>query len=161
MKYKIGTKVKVISTLEESTCNYSVRVNDDMSSMKCNTLTIKSFERDSNRAVDGYRVLENEWFWTDDMLIPLSYSEPKSILEYKVTFNNPATIIHFEDGTKTVVKTTVGDKYNPILGFLYGYFEKTSGMSKTQCGKFFDNLEEEYAIQLENKSKKKFKNIKK
>lgn len=75
----------------------------------------------------------------------------------RVTFNNPATIIHFADGTKTIVKATENDKYNPTVGFLYAYFEKMSGMSKTQCGKFFDNLEEEYAEQLERKMKKRNK----
>lgn len=75
----------------------------------------------------------------------------------KVTFNNPATIIEFEDGIKTVVKTTDGDKYNPIMGFLLAHFEKTSGMSKTQCRKYLENLEEEHAEQLERKMKKRSK----
>jgi len=71
-----------------------------------------------------------------------------------VTFNNPATIVHFSDGTKIVVKTTKNDKYNPTTGFLYAYFEKMSGMSKTQCSKFFDKLESDYVGQMEIMNKK-------
>lgn len=33
-----------------------------------------------------------------------------------VIYNNPATIVKWKDGTKTVVKCQEGDKYNPELG---------------------------------------------
>lgn len=34
----------------------------------------------------------------------------------KVIFNNPATIVYWNDGTKTVVKCQDGDKYDKELG---------------------------------------------
>lgn len=34
----------------------------------------------------------------------------------KVTFNDPATIVHWRDGTKTVTKAHNGDKFNPETG---------------------------------------------
>lgn len=34
----------------------------------------------------------------------------------KVTFNDPATIVHWKDGTKTVTKARNGDKFNPETG---------------------------------------------
>lgn len=37
----------------------------------------------------------------------------------KVIYNNPATIVLWEDGTKTVVKCQDGETYDPELGLLY------------------------------------------
>ena len=35
-----------------------------------------------------------------------------------VIFNDPATIVFFEDGTKTVVKTMEGQEFDPDYGFM-------------------------------------------
>lgn len=73
----------------------------------------------------------------------------------KITFNNPATIIHHLDGNKTVVKATDNDSFDPIYGFLLAYFQKTSGMTKTQANKFLDEVNELAVKQELVKSKKK------
>jgi hypothetical protein len=77
----------------------------------------------------------------------------------KLTFNRPATIIHHVNGDKTVVKTTDNDSYNPIYGFLLAYFQKTSGMTKTQANKFIDEVGELALKQELEKSKKKSKKL--
>ena len=45
----------------------------------------------------------------------------------KVIFNPPATIILWEDGTKTVVKAMKGAEFNPYYGF-------TAEVTKKVCG---------------------------
>ena len=44
-----------------------------------------------------------------------------------VIFNDPATIVLFEDGTKTVVKTMEGQEFDPELGFLFCVMKRTYG----------------------------------
>lgn len=45
----------------------------------------------------------------------------------KIMFNDPATIVFWDDGTKTVVKVTPGDKYVPYYGFLAALAKKIYG----------------------------------
>lgn len=59
----------------------------------------------------------------------------------KYIINKKATIIYFEDGSKTVVKRKDGDEFNKQLAFLTAYFQHCSGMSKTKANKFLQNLE--------------------
>lgn len=95
----------------------------------------------------------------------LNYSneppKPKTVKdEIKQTiYNNPATIIEWTDGTKTVVKTSENDDYDPVYGFLMSYFQKHCGLTKTQVGKFCDGIIEEFAQQQEIKLKGKKKRV--
>lgn len=45
----------------------------------------------------------------------------------EVIFNNPATIIVWQDGTKTVVKCQDGDRYDKEKGFLLCYLKGVVG----------------------------------
>ena len=45
----------------------------------------------------------------------------------KVIFNNPATIVMWEDGTKTVVKVHEGDVYDPEKGLAMAISKKALG----------------------------------
>ena len=49
----------------------------------------------------------------------------------KVIFNNPATIIIWSDGTKTVVKRQKGDRWDPEKGFAMAYLKKLLGGDNT------------------------------
>lgn len=53
-----------------------------------------------------------------------------------------ATILFWSDDKKdkTIVKTSKGDKFDKRLGFLTAYFQKHSGLTKTQANKYLDNL---------------------
>ena len=42
----------------------------------------------------------------------------------RVVYNEPATIMFFDDGTKTVCKAEPGDKYNPEYGFMMCLLKK-------------------------------------
>lgn len=48
-------------------------------------------------------------------LAPFACPAPKLTIE-KVIFNDPATIVFWSDGTKTVVKCQPGDTYSKELG---------------------------------------------
>lgn len=45
----------------------------------------------------------------------------------KVIFNNPATIVYWEDGTKTVVKCQDGCEYSKYVGFMACVTKKVYG----------------------------------
>lgn len=45
----------------------------------------------------------------------------------RVVFNNPATIVEFEDGTKSVVKTSKGDTFDKERGVLYAIVKRLYG----------------------------------
>lgn len=49
----------------------------------------------------------------------------------KVIFHNPATIILWADGKKTVVKCQPGDSFDKEKGFLAAYMKRTLGNDNT------------------------------
>lgn len=57
--------------------------------------------------------------------------------------NKDATILFWEDDTKTIVKKSKNDKYDKRLGFLTAYFQKHCGMSKNKANKYLDSLVED------------------
>ena len=60
----------------------------------------------------------------------LPFTKANSKVE-KVVFNDPATIIFWGDGTKTVVKCQEGDTYNKETGFVMCYLKKLLGNDNT------------------------------
>ena len=82
-------------------------------------------------------VFDGAWTWldTDEKELPMKHK--------KVIFNDPATIVIWEDGTRTVVKTCEGDTFDKTTGFLQAYFQKVSGMNKTQANKFLRSIVED------------------
>ena len=45
----------------------------------------------------------------------------------RVIFNDPATIVFWKDGTKTVVKCSENEKFNPYVGFCAAVTKKVYG----------------------------------
>ena len=67
-----------------------------------------------------------------NMLLKLGVQSAPPVLQdglriRDVIFNNPATIIIWNDGTKTVVKCQQGDEYDPERGFLLCVAKKMFG----------------------------------
>lgn len=83
-----------------------------------------------------------------------SYKNEKPVKIKEIIYNPPATIVMWDDGTKTIVKVTKDEIYNPIFGVLMAYYQKQSGMTKTQIGKFCDNILKDCKEQIFNKIKK-------
>ena len=64
----------------------------------------------------------------------------KKNLPKKYIINKGATILFWEGGTKTVVKRAKDDEYKKIMGFLWAYFQKTSGLSRTKANEYLRGL---------------------
>lgn len=81
-----------------------------------------------------------------DRLVACNYEEevPEEEPCEEVWFSGPATIVKWPDGEKTVVKCNKEDTFDPVKGYLVAYFLKTSGMTRTQAGKWFDEMRESY-----------------
>lgn len=80
----------------------------------------------------------------------------KKNLPKKYIINKGATVLFWEDGTKTVVKRAKDDEYNKIMGFLWAYFQKTSGLSRTKANEYLRGLvdaDDLKAIELINSGK--------
>ena len=59
------------------------------------------------------------------------HQAPKQPRIKEVIFNPPATIIKWEDGTKTVVKCQGDDEYDREKGFVMAYLKKLLGNDNT------------------------------
>lgn len=68
----------------------------------------------------------------------------KKILPKHYIINNGATILFWDDGTKTIVKRAEDDIFDPVKSFLWAYFQKHSGLSKTKANKYLRKLDKEH-----------------
>lgn len=59
----------------------------------------------------------------------------------KVIFNNPATIVFWEDGTKTVVKRQKGDRWDKEKGIAMAIAKKLYGNTGKYCDILKEHLE--------------------
>lgn len=66
----------------------------------------------------------------------------------KVIFNNPATIIIWKDGTKSVAKCSQEDSYDKMKGFLVAYYKKKADISNTEFSKLFDVFKDSYIVEF-------------
>ena len=78
---------------------------------------------------------------TEGKIVPGTYFEASNysmpIVDeiVNVIFSEPATIVFWADGTKTVVKTSPNDKFDKEKGILWAYYLKYTGITKTQAQK--------------------------
>lgn len=63
----------------------------------------------------------------------LPYAEPRTILPKisRVIFNYPATVVFWDDGTKTVVKCQLGDVYDKEKGIMACMLKRFMGNDNT------------------------------
>ena len=79
------------------------------------------------------------WFSSTD--IKVISSLPIDIKVTKVIYHNPATIVFWSDGTKTVVKCQEGDTYDPEKGFYIACAKKLFGNNYKAVGRINKALE--------------------
>lgn len=72
---------------------------------------------------------------------PLFYVNPLAIK--KVIFNNPATIVIWEDGTKTIVKRQKGDRWDKEKGLAMAIAKKALGNKGNYCNLIKKHVEEQ------------------
>ena len=63
-------------------------------------------------------------------------------LPKKYIINQDACILFWSDGNKTIVKRADDDIEDPVKGFLWAYFQKHSGLSKTKANKYLREIDE-------------------
>ena len=86
----------------------------------------------SNFAVDKY--CYNDVIATRDFINSIYGINSSHIPEIKnVIFNDPATIVFWEDGTKTVVKCQDGDEFDPEKGLAMAIAKKAYGNKGNYC----------------------------
>mgnify|MGYP006886754749 FL=1 len=89
----------------------------------------------------------NEHYIALGMMAVELYLTPK-----KVIFNNPATIVYWEDGSKTVVKCGSGDIYDREKGFAMCVLKRLYGSK-------FHAILKEYAPEEESDSENVFDRV--
>ena len=82
----------------------------------------------------------------NDVLATIKFAETKNFYSLnvsKIIFNPPATIVFWEDGTKTVVKCAAEDEFNEYCGFLAALGKKVYE-NNNQIKKLIDKKAEWY-----------------
>lgn len=77
----------------------------------------------------------------------LSYGKTAKTLNKlpkRYILNQDACILFWHDDSKTVVKRSKDDKQDPVKGFLWAYFQKHSGMSRTKANDYLREIENAY-----------------
>ena len=75
-----------------------------------------------------------------------SYFSSSEKIPRRYIINKNATILFWNDNTKTIVKRSKEDEHNPRLAFLTAYFQKHSGLSKNKANKYLNSLIEEEQV---------------
>ena len=74
-----------------------------------------------------------------------------------IVFNNPATIVFWEDGTKTVVKCAEGEQFNKYVGFCAAVTKKVFGNNNRVIKLVEAGYEQEKPLKKTSKKGKKTK----
>ena len=88
-----------------------------------------------------------------DILCRMNGCHSTSFVIKKVIFNDPATIILWSDGSKTVVKCQDGDTFDPEKGLAMAFVKKifgNNGSYYNQIKKWTDKYYEEHAEDYSN-----------
>lgn len=72
-------------------------------------------------------------------------------LPKKYILNQDACILFWHDDSKTVVKKADDDIQDPVKGFLWAYFLKHSGMSRTKANKYLREIDDCYKEVINDK----------
>lgn len=91
---------------------------------------------------------KEEFVITAEKINKLSENLLVNQLPEKYIINKNATILFWGDESKTVIKRNITDEYDKKLAFLIAYFQKHSGLSKTQANKYLNSLADEDEIKI-------------
>ena len=101
------------------------------------------------------RTFEVDKYCYDDVVTPrdlINYMYGMSSSHFpeikNVIFNDPATIVFWEDGTKTVVKCQDGDEFDPEKGLAMAIAKKAYGNKGSYCNKMKKWLPNEEPVDI-------------
>jgi len=140
--FKVGDIVERIGS--DTTRINGVKIGDI-----CEVIEIKYCSFILKRLKDGFtddyqhsasylKLVENKTNKKEEIKMNKELTLPKRYIIKK-----DATVLIWENGEKTIVKRTNEDNFDKRLGFLYAYFQKTSGLSRNKANKYIEELVEE------------------
>lgn len=148
---KIIMSYDLFKKLEEESCKNCTPVRTK------NTIFGMEFEIDDKLDNDIVKLVKESefmvknpfesWYIDTDIALTKNMSDKKWFVNNskpkKYIINKGATILFWEDGTKTIVKRGKDDEYDKVKGFLWAYFQKHCGLSKTKANEYLASLVDE------------------
>ena len=125
---KNGTKIPVTIDYIETTAadTFSKFEGHVTGPAKVSYRSFYDIRNDAEVPRDIYRNILNSTYGIGSLRIP----EIKNVI-----FNDPATVVFWEDGTKTVVKCQDGDEFDPEKGLAMAIAKKAYGNKGNYCNK--------------------------
>ena len=140
---KNGTKIPVTIDYIEMTADTFPKFEGHV------TGTAYDIRNDAEVQRNIYRNILNSTYGIGSLCIP----EIKNVI-----FNDPATIVFWDDGTKTVVKCQDGDEFDPEKGLAMAIVKKAYGNKGSYCNKMKKWLPKEEPVTIDSdKFQKSFK----
>lgn len=142
-------KTNVVNCIDS--LNYKIfDIEVTISTKELNTITLRKRKKDEGR---NEMPVERK---STSSCVYYASTKAKSISVpaiKKVIFNDPATIVFWRDGSKTVVKCQDGDIYDPEKGLAMAISKKALGNKGNYCNEFKkwlpeDEEEEERTVEL-------------
>ena len=135
---KNGTKIPVTIDYIETTADTFPKFEGHVTGpAKVSYRSFYDIRNDAEVPRDIYRNILNSTYGMSSSHIP----EIKNVI-----FNDPATIVFWEDGTKTVVKCQDGDEFDPEKGLAMAIVKKAYGNKSNYCNKMKKWLPKEESV---------------
>ena len=124
---KNGTKIPVTIDYIETTADTFPKFEGHITgTAKVSYRSLGDIRNDAEVPINIYCNILNSTYGIGSLRIP----EIKNVI-----FNDPATIVFWEDGTKTVVKCQNGDEFDPEKGLAMAIAKKAYGNKGNYCNK--------------------------
>lgn len=124
---KNGTKIPVTIDYIETTADTFPKFEGHVTgTARVSYRSLYDIRNDAEVPINIYRNILNSTYGIGSSHIP----EIKNVI-----FNDPATIVFWEDGTKTVVKCQDGDEFDPEKGLAMAIAKKAYGNKGSYCNK--------------------------
>ena len=124
---KNGTKIPVAIDYIETTADTFPKFEGHITgTARVSYRSLDDIRNDAEVPINIYRNILNSTYGIGSLRIP----EIKNVI-----FNDPATIVFWEDGTKTVVKCQDGDVFDPEKGLAMAIAKKAYGNKGSYCNK--------------------------
>ena len=144
---KNGTKIPVTIDYIETTADTFPKFEGRITgTAKVSYRSLDDIKNDAEVPINIYRNILNSTYGIGSLRIP----EIKNVI-----FNDPATIVFWEDGTKTVVKCQDGDEFDPEKGLVMAIAKKAYGNKGSYCNKMKKWLPKEKPVDNNSVSSKK------
>lgn len=115
-------------------CEYQLKMIDKLFHMEAHRMLNKMTDPvgatySTECSVTNPKSLKNEHRFSGSVLYYDKDGTVKKTYIKRVIYSNPATIVFFGDGTKTICKAAKGDVYNPAAGLAFCVYKKMIGAS--------------------------------